>query len=395
MQYPLFAVLLLPLAGAAFQALTLGAALLPSRNGLSHRFAGLFFLGLGIAIAAEWLIDSAALHACPHLYRVATPLNFLHGPLIYLALHFRWRPGSSLRWTWPHFVPFIASLGMMAPVYALDAESKRALFAEARALPWPVGAPVQMLHIVAYIGAAGLPLWRLYRASRGKGPVRWIVLLWLGLAASTLAGILKVFGSPAWRLAWLPAAVATPVVFAAAYGTLRRCAQRLPPNVADPGSPGAWPPAVAPVVPAAQPATARDRAKYVRSGLRPEIAHTLRRRLDALMADQKPYRDSRLNLRRLAAQLGTKPEWLSQVLNESADRNFFQYLNDQRIAEAKSRLAQAKENPNILALALSVGFNAKSTFYKAFKARVHLTPLEYWRRRRAAESAEEECEPKG
>jgi AraC-like DNA-binding protein len=65
----------------------------------------------------------------------------------------------------------------------------------------------------------------------------------------------------------------------------------------------------------------------------------------------------------LAAQLSITPNYISQVINEQAECNFFDFINRYRIAEAQSQLASQAGQVNILAIVLDTGFNSKSAFY--------------------------------
>jgi AraC-like DNA-binding protein len=83
-------------------------------------------------------------------------------------------------------------------------------------------------------------------------------------------------------------------------------------------------------------------------------------------------------LPQLAEQLGLSPNYLSQVINERLEQNFFDFINWYRIEEAKHRLASpVGERDNIITLALDAGFNSKSAFYTAFKKHTAMTPSQY------------------
>jgi AraC-like DNA-binding protein len=59
-------------------------------------------------------------------------------------------------------------------------------------------------------------------------------------------------------------------------------------------------------------------------------------------------------------------------LNTQLGRSFFDYVNSWRIKESVTRLTTTKETT--LAVALDVGFNSRSSFYKAFKRETGKTP---------------------
>jgi AraC-like DNA-binding protein len=101
-------------------------------------------------------------------------------------------------------------------------------------------------------------------------------------------------------------------------------------------------------------------------------------KLQELMEQQKLYRDSNLSLHSLAAQIGIPRHYLSQLINIELQKNFFDYINEFRINEAKEKL-QIEENDSntIISIAYQVGFNSQSTFYSAFKKKTGTTPANF------------------
>jgi AraC-like DNA-binding protein len=117
--------------------------------------------------------------------------------------------------------------------------------------------------------------------------------------------------------------------------------------------------------------------KYLRSGLDKETSHAFLSELTRHMEDQKPYLEGDLVLPQLAEQLGISPNYLSQIINEQLNVNFYDFVNGYRVNEAKQRIRVAKKAPNILGIALDSGFNSKSAFYTAFKKATSMTPTQY------------------
>ena len=80
----------------------------------------------------------------------------------------------------------------------------------------------------------------------------------------------------------------------------------------------------------------------------------------------------------MAEQLRISTNYLSQVINEKFDKNFFDFINDYRVEEAKSMLADStKAGLSIITIANDAGFNSKSSFYTAFNKHVGTTPSEF------------------
>ena len=115
--------------------------------------------------------------------------------------------------------------------------------------------------------------------------------------------------------------------------------------------------------------------RYQKSGLKPEQADKLQSRLDTLMHEEKPHLDDDLTLKSLAERLDIHPNYLSQVINERFERNFYDFINTARIEEFKSLILEPRsKNLTLLALAFECGFSSKSSFNKFFKKSTGLTP---------------------
>ncbi len=98
-------------------------------------------------------------------------------------------------------------------------------------------------------------------------------------------------------------------------------------------------------------------------------------KLATYMEESQPYKEFELSLADLASELNTTPRKLSLIINETYQINFFEYINDFRLKEAKRLL----RNPNssIKEAMYSSGFGNKSSFNSAFKRATGLTPTEF------------------
>jgi len=97
-----------------------------------------------------------------------------------------------------------------------------------------------------------------------------------------------------------------------------------------------------------------------------------------LMRTEKPYLDANLTLVHLATKLQISSHILSRVINEKFGLNFFDFINQYRIEEVKSKMANPEfDNLSLLGIAFDCGFNTKSAFNRVFKKMTGLTPSEY------------------
>ncbi len=106
-----------------------------------------------------------------------------------------------------------------------------------------------------------------------------------------------------------------------------------------------------------------------------EVSADVQKLLDFMQKD-KPYLDSKLSLAQLAEKLGWQPIFLSKILNEKLNKNFYEFVNFYRVEEAKKQLLINK-NYTILAVAFDCGFNSKSSFHRIFKEFTGQTPGEF------------------
>lgn len=127
----------------------------------------------------------------------------------------------------------------------------------------------------------------------------------------------------------------------------------------------------------AQPDTGETAAEAPVAGSDPEKIDELFARLEDLMTFGRLYRESNLTRSRVAELLGTNRTYLSQAINEKTGKNFNQYVNGYRIAEALQILSDPKNDTSMKAIALETGFGTPNTFFKIFRAETGMTPSKY------------------
>ncbi len=94
------------------------------------------------------------------------------------------------------------------------------------------------------------------------------------------------------------------------------------------------------------------------------------------MNDEQPYLNNELTLEGLATSVGLSSHHLSEILNQQANKNFYQFVNEYRVNFVCERILNDK-NSKILDLAMSAGFSSKSTFNAVFKQFKGVTPSQY------------------
>lgn len=118
--------------------------------------------------------------------------------------------------------------------------------------------------------------------------------------------------------------------------------------------------------------------KYSGSTLTETQKNALLKKLLYLMENEKYYINEKLSLEDVAIKLDSNTKYISQIINETYNKNFYNFINTYRIEEAKKLLASSENDKfSILGIAQTVGFLSKSSFNAAFKRYTGLTPTEF------------------
>ncbi|MEL6822503.1 MAG: helix-turn-helix domain-containing protein [Calditrichota bacterium] len=101
-------------------------------------------------------------------------------------------------------------------------------------------------------------------------------------------------------------------------------------------------------------------------------------KLMGLMQDDFLYKDSSLTLSMLAERLQISSGYLSQIINEKDQKNFFEFINRYRVEAVKKKLLDKEfEQFSIMGIASDCGFSSKSAFNSVFKQFTGLTPTAF------------------
>lgn len=357
-----------------------------------NHLAKMFLVALVLTVTFQAILNAfdnrEFFLAFPHLSRVSWLTPSLFGPLVYLftAKLCMERPKLS-RADLLHFIPFLLYLCILAPWFLLPADEKiRVLsdFETARKDDFGVLNQFSIFLILGYL-IMTLRYLRKFRkeientfSDVSRKRLEWmswftyLVLLLLVLSAAAFYGhkwkvpVLDLFYHYTYFLIvllvyWITyKALLQPVIF----DEIR---------VRHSGPSGGFPP-----IPAADDADPGSSEKYLRSGLDPETAENMFALVSRYMEHHKPFLNPEINIFQLSEKLDVKKHHLSQVINEKAGVNFFDYINRFRVEEVKNRLADAgMRKMTLLGIAFDSGFNSKATFNTAFKKVTGMTPSEY------------------
>ncbi|MGH1414576.1 MAG: helix-turn-helix domain-containing protein [Pelagimonas sp.] len=142
-----------------------------------------------------------------------------------------------------------------------------------------------------------------------------------------------------------------------------------------------------------KPGKGQPTGKYEKSALSTEASERLSRKLRLAMEVDHLHRDPNLSLWALATHTGASANYISQTLNEMIGKSFFDFVNGYRIAEAKTLLSTTNES--VLNITYDVGFNARSSFYNAFKRETGQTPTAYRKKMSQPEGMDDIKVPQG
>lgn len=106
-----------------------------------------------------------------------------------------------------------------------------------------------------------------------------------------------------------------------------------------------------------------------------EILDNLSYQLEELIAVEKIYLDTQLNIGKLAEQLKTNKKYLQKAIKKKYNTNFIDFINGLRINEAiKIMSSEEVKNLNMEGIASKSGFNNRVTFTRVFKQVTGVSP---------------------
>lgn len=122
----------------------------------------------------------------------------------------------------------------------------------------------------------------------------------------------------------------------------------------------------------------RVKPKYSSSSLTKEDGDYLVQKINAVLEQNKYYKDPDFSLSSFAEKLGVPKYRISQALNAFSEKSFSELINEFRVEEAKVKLQdESSVHLKLEAIGEEVGFRNKVSFYKNFKKLVGSSPGEF------------------
>ena len=125
--------------------------------------------------------------------------------------------------------------------------------------------------------------------------------------------------------------------------------------------------------PKADPVLKEDAAVYDIADKRSE---EMVERFKSIMAEKKPYLDTKVSIEKIAAGMNTNKSTLSKLINDKFGMNFRQLMNSYRVKEAMEIFAR-NNDISMEELKKASGFKSISTFTSSFSRFTGCTPGEY------------------
>ncbi|WP_431126538.1 helix-turn-helix domain-containing protein [Flagellimonas flava] len=334
----------------------------------SNLFLGIFFLALGINIGDMLLQMTNNLGNFQLFFLLDDALLLLFGPLIYgyvrsnIQQEFKLGPREIV-----HVVPFLIALAVLFLIFTKGSSSYEevqktiTLGSSNRVL---LGTIILYLHPLIYFWQSKKVLDQ-YKMSlkesysnASKIDVKWFDFILLSIAAIWVLGMLHsiIPFTPLRKYLFITLFLFVVLLFAFINSVLFRVLKR--PQLFLQGADG-W------------------AKKYAGSNLsedkRVEYAEVLARRME----EDSLYTNPDLNIGDLATLMDLSSKEISQIINQTFDQHFFDFVNSYRIDACKRLLSDTDSGLTVQEIMYEVGFSSKSSFNTIFKKRTGLTPTEF------------------
>jgi AraC-like DNA-binding protein len=363
--------------------------IVPRLNKRASKALGFYLLLQSLGLLESCLYWTNYVYRVPEFYSSTLLFALLYGPLLVIYFDGVFENQKPLISYGFHFLPFLIMLGLKLPFYLSSAEV-RILHPEQAALSWLINGQIDYAEIVKIIHLSiyGYLLSRQIRSHAGIGYMRpwanWILVFFISFIALTILYWLIVIAQQNTLLAdyFISLSACGSIILLAWFGDQYEKLKEGEPIIDS-----LWPRLNHPSQRIDQPSSAElhpgeilsddgGSAKYKNSGLPTSLANKLAQDLGLLMSREQLYKENDLKLETLAEKLNSNRHFVSQVINQYYKTNFFDFINANRIEEAK-RLLVSDHELNIIEIAYTVGYNNKVTFNTVFKRFTGVTPSEY------------------
>ncbi|MEG0925697.1 helix-turn-helix domain-containing protein [Chryseobacterium sp.] len=324
----------------------------------------IWFLIIGVHLVFFVLLRSGGYMKFPYLIGFELPFPFMHGPMLYLyILSVTGRKMSWKIWLL-HCMPVLLIYVVLFQFLMLSPHERMLVYQNRGKGYEGLSDALKFLMIMSGIVYVGLSLLavRKYKkeisnqySNTEKINLNWAYYLITGIAFIWIAVII--------RNNILIFSMVVLFILVAAYFGISRVGILGLPVVADTAD---------------EKEIDNEVVKYQKNSPGDVVIQGIYEKLVYRMNHEKLYKDPDLNLNHVAQLLDVHPNVLSQTINSVENKNFYDYINRQRVEEFK-KIALLPENQKytILSLAFESGFNSKTSFNRNFKKYMNCSPREF------------------
>jgi AraC-like DNA-binding protein len=375
------------------QGIFLSLALFTSKAGnrIANRYLGALTLIFSASLADYVLDYSQLLDEYVRLRTLLWPRDFLFGTLLYFYVREMSRPGSVLLRgrQWLHFLPAFLHVLVTWPILFISPERQILIFDQEADDRWPdqifsfLLGDFETFTAIFQLSIYFALSWRLLKQHRShikdnfsyadRVSLDWLRLLVVGIFSIYVIWVVGELISELFGLSTLVdillGASMVVLIYGMGYLGLRQPLIFSRPVQTQKNSVEG--------VKSAHEIVFKE-SKYKNSPLTPDLSQALLDEARLVMLSEQAFLNPKLSLPELAEKLDVSVNYLSQIINEQAGLNFFEFVNSYRVEHAKKLLSQPVKM-SILDVAMGAGFNSKSAFYTAFKKLTDMTPTEFRR----------------
>jgi len=355
----------------AFQLIFIAVFLLSTGSGIrkSNVLLGIFFLLLGINIGDLLLQMNGITSFLPLFFLLDDAFLLLFGPLLYLYTlthvyrNFRLEIKHGV-----HLIPFVICLLGLLLIYSLAEGPYEHSLNTVGSIDAPKGA---LLIVTLFYAHGGIYLFFSKRVLRkydrnirdqysnlSKVNLDWLHFIINSIIAVWILGIMHTVFSITVFKSYINAVLLVFMVFLF-YFINRILFKVLRRSEVLSGIPYA------------------PKPKYVGSTLSDVQRTNYAEELVSYMEREQPFVNPDLSVNQIAHSLGVSSRELSQVINQTFNKRFFDFVNSFRIEAAKKLLADRSNHMTVQEIMYSVGFSSKSSFNTIFKRKTNKTPTAF------------------
>lgn len=357
----------------ALATMLIGFLLIGRRNeNKSTFFLNLVLLQYVLYVLPDFLYIVGLLDDFPHTVRIYVFGSLLLGPMTYFYVRTCTEKDFKITGKmWLHFVPAVLDFFYQLPFYTLAGADKLPyfydFFLEGNFQQPPLLTLFKIVQQLTYTLISVLIVQKYRKHLKNATSTidaafhRWLLLFCLTLTTPTLAGFVYSFTNATSSFLFLIICVFTMILVAFSLLVVKPSIfARFPHQII------------------AEHSEEVQKEKYTSSKLQTAQKEKYLQQLIHYMEQKRPYQSPDLTLAELSEKLNIPPHYVSQIINEKLNINFLDFINQYRIKAAQEKLVNPKwAHYTIIAIAYEVGFNAKSTFYAAFKRQTGMTPNQY------------------